>query len=59
MPTYSKKNFEHITAAIGKSNVEVECHETVFEAAAMWYRLKSTPATNKRVTPYKTRRRMT
>jgi hypothetical protein len=59
MPTYSKKDFQRIAAAIGKNVADVIRYEKFFDAAAMWYRLKSSPAIGERIRPYKMRRRMT
>ena len=38
MPTYSRADFDHIGAAIGKDGAEVMEYEDRFESAARWYR---------------------
>ena len=44
MTTYSKKDYERIGRAIGKSAAEVMHHAREFEAHATWYRLNIPPA---------------
>jgi len=52
MATYSKEDFEHIAAAIGKDVDDVMRHESCFEAAAVWYRLDSSaPKAPDRIAP--------
>lgn len=58
MPTYSKKDFDCIAAAIGKHVADVMRHEKIFEAAAMWYRLYREAPIGRRITPFRMRKRM-
>jgi hypothetical protein len=58
MTTYSKKDFEHIAAALGKDPRDVLQHAKRFEAAARWYRLDSNAKLVQRSTPSATRKRL-
>ena len=58
IPTYSKKDFERLAAAIGKHVADVMRHEKIFEAAAMWYRLYCEARIGERITPFRMRKRM-
>jgi hypothetical protein len=51
MPTYSKKDFELIAAAVNKDVAHIIRYEKHFEAAATWYRLDCRGSNIKRATP--------
>ena len=57
MGTYSKKDFERITA-IGKDPAKVMEYSSRFEAAAMWLRLNREGSTIKRTSPSAIKKRM-
>ena len=44
MTTYEQANFDQIATALGIKVGQIAKHENQFEAAALWYRLKTNKA---------------